>query len=349
MYTLGFDERVWGQFFASHLNPPWRGWEPFGPERFPRPSSVAAISTKPSGTSLFITGFDGHVWSKLFDPDNLGPEGGWSKWFVIGGGKTFPTPGDVTAVSPKRSATELFIMDEEGRVFCAFFDPNLPGDPLLGHWQDWFQIGTLAFHPVEPVKCVRLHTKEISQSMLPLGFQAFPGGFSIATQINKMDQIFQQAGIRVAHMSNEFLNLPLLDDLDVGPCRSNSITAEQTELFNNINFVGTLDVVAYLVGGITSTLGALSGCGAHPPIRFGCVVARTSSEVVVAHEIGHVLDLGHCDTVVATDGTETPKIMGALPNRLMTGQGVRPFSTDLTPEERQKMRLHPRAVPGSTM
>ena len=109
-------------------------------------------------------------------------------------------------------------------------------------------------------------------------------------------------GFRVVHASDESLNLPLLNVVDVGSCVRGS-TAEQVTLFGNRNNVGTNDVVVYFV---QATNPVLNGCAAHPTGRPGAVVAAIASRWTLGHEIGHVLGLGHVDDN----------------NRLMTGHGT---------------------------
>lgn len=46
----------------------WVPWFDLGPDTFPQDSTVTALSTVPGGTSLYVTGFDGKVWSTYFDP-----------------------------------------------------------------------------------------------------------------------------------------------------------------------------------------------------------------------------------------------------------------------------------------
>jgi hypothetical protein len=69
LYVMGLDGRVWSNFFPRpDRRPEWFGWFPIDPNVFPAHTRVAALSTTPGGTSLFVRGFDGHVWSSFFDP-----------------------------------------------------------------------------------------------------------------------------------------------------------------------------------------------------------------------------------------------------------------------------------------
>jgi hypothetical protein len=112
----------------------WQPWFPLGPNTFPGASPVTALSTKPGGTSLFILGLDGRVWSTFFDPENPG----WQPWFAIGA-NTFPAGAKVTALSTKPGGTSLFILGLDGRVWSTFFDPQNSG------WQPWFALGPNTF------------------------------------------------------------------------------------------------------------------------------------------------------------------------------------------------------------
>lgn len=139
---------------------------------------------------------------------------------------------------------------------------------------------------------VRLHTKVLTQPTI-----------SIDTMINSMRQVYEPVGIRVVHMSNETLNLPDLNVVDVGGCTRGETTTEQNQLFNNRNNVGRNDVVVYFV---QATNPPYNGCAAHPSGRPGAVVASGATRWTLGHEIGHVLGLSHVNDN----------------NRLMTGNGT---------------------------
>jgi hypothetical protein len=125
---------------------------------------------------------------------------------------------------------------------------------------------------------------------------------------NEMRTAYATCGIDVVLASTENLNLPALNDVDVGRCVRGETTAEQNQLFANRNNAGANDVVVYFV---RSTVPPFNGCAAHPAGRPGAVVAQGASRFTLAHEIGHVLGLPHPDSAAAP-----------LLDRLMTGQGT---------------------------
>ena len=139
---------------------------------------------------------------------------------------------------------------------------------------------------------VRLHVKILTNPTI-----------SIERMIVTMQQVYESVGIRVQRVSTETLNLPALNDVDVGTCTMGSVTAEQTQLFANRNNAWGKDVIVYFV---RSTVPTFNGCAAFPTGRPGAVVAQIASVFTMAHEVGHVLGLVHVNDN----------------NRLMTGNGT---------------------------
>ena len=139
---------------------------------------------------------------------------------------------------------------------------------------------------------IRLHAKILTAPNVPLD-----------SMVDSMREVYKSADIRVDLVTVENLNLPDLDDIDVGGCSAGITTAEQDDLFGHRNNVGGDDVVVYFV---RSTVPPFNGCAAHPAFRPGALVASGATRWTLGHEVGHVLGLNH-----VTDN-----------DRLMTGNGT---------------------------
>ena len=87
-------------------------------------------------------------------------------------------------------------------------------------------------------------------------------------------------GIEVQLASTENLNLPTLNDVDVGGCTLGVTTAEQNQLFGNRNNAGANDVVVYFV---RSTVPPFNGCAAVPAGSPGAVVAQGATQWTLGH------------------------------------------------------------------
>ncbi|MBC8116295.1 MAG: hypothetical protein H7062_18050 [Candidatus Saccharimonas sp.] len=152
--------------------------------------------------------------------------------------------------------------------------------------------GSGNYHLVQVTSTVRVHVKVLTNPSV-----------SLDTMLHNMREVYAVGAIDVEWASTENLNLPALNDVDVGTCVSGVTTTEQNQLFANRNNVGTNELVVYMV---RSTVPPFNGCAAHPAGRPGAVVAQGASQWTFAHELGHVLGLRHVNDN----------------NRLMTGNGT---------------------------
>jgi hypothetical protein len=168
------------------------------------------------------------------------------------------------------------------------------------------KVGSGDYRLVAVTTTVRVHVKILTNPNV-----------AIETVMHNMREVYAAAGIDVEWRSTETLNLPALNDVDVGNCIMGQTTAEQNQLFSNRNNVGNNELAIYFV---RSTVPPYNGCAAHPPGKPSAVVAQGATQWTFAHEIGHVLSLSHVNNN----------------DRLMTGNGTSNITNpppDLAPTE----------------
>lgn len=210
--------------------------------------------------------------------------------------------GNISAVSLIQSnygAGNLEVIAREGNRLAHYW--RLGQAPWT--WHGPFYIGE--------TECLRVHVKILTPPNIPVN-----------DLIAAMQQVYDTANIRVVLASTENLNLPALNDLDVGGCFAGQTTTEQNQLFANRNNAAPDDVVVYFV---RSTVPPYNGCAAHPTGRPGAVCVQGATRWTFAHEIGHVLGLAHVNDN----------------NRLMTGNGTANITNpppDLVDSEVSTMR-----------
>jgi hypothetical protein len=154
------------------------------------------------------------------------------------------------------------------------------------------QTGSGSYRQVQVTQRIRIHTKVLTVPNI-----------AIETLLQNMREVYATASIDVEWASTESLNLPALNDLDVGQCVAGVTTAEQDTLYNNRNNVGANDIAVYFV---RSTVPPFNGCAAHPAGKPSAAVVQTGSQWTFAHEVGHVLGLSHVnnnDQLMTGNGT----------------------------------------------
>jgi len=162
---------------------------------------------------------------------------------------------------------------------------------------------------------IRLHFKILTTPDVP-----------VDDMLASMQQVYAAQGFRVLEASREYLNLPLLNDLDIGP-EATDVTADMDRLFANRNNVGSNDVAIYFV---RSTQPPVSGCTRPGPPNI--VVTQAATTWTLGHETGHVLGLTHVDDN----------------DRLMTGNGTEKISNpppDIVESEKETVCASDYTVP----
>lgn len=131
-----------------------------------------------------------------------------------------------------------------------------------------------------------------------------PAGSTIEAMLSSMRQVYLAAGIRVEVVSWETLTAESLGSatfndlnvLDTGDCKGDT-TAEQNQLFMIQKDVPADhrqdEIVVYFVQSVLVDGKTFNGCANHPAAQPGAAVATVASLWTLAHEVGHVLGLGH--------------------------------------------------------
>lgn len=242
----------------------WRGPFTIGTGVTGRPSLIQSRFGRRGNFEVVVPRVGGglaHYWR-----DNDHPSLPWHGPFPFGG------PGLVSEVSCIQSTFgpgNLEVVAREGNRLAFYW--RLNGPPWT--WSGPFYICE---------ETVTLHFKNVVD----------PATFTIPinTMVDSMRQVFETAGIRAVVASTETLNLPALQDVSVNCSGVGFLDPEQDQLFANRNNAGPRDLCIYFV---RSTLPMLNGCAAHPGGRPGAIVCSVASPWTLAHEIGHVLGLGH--------------------------------------------------------
>jgi hypothetical protein len=150
----------------------------------------------------------------------------------------------------------------------------------------------------------------------------------LETMIDNARVIYDTIGVSVVVASREELTAAAigaatfntLDAMDVAGCDGAGTSADQNTLFAFRNNAAADDLCLYFVTSVTSTTGALNGCGSFPANQPGAVVSSGASAWTLAHEVGHVLGLNHIGGEHTACPAATPQCCDTPDfTRLMTG------------------------------
>ena len=222
-------------------------------------------------------------------------------WFNVSGGAAAPRS-RINVVARNPDHLDLFVTGTDGRIYSTWWD-------AASGWGGWFNVSGGAAALASPIDVVSRYPDHLDlfvtgtdggiystwwqpteQLRVHVKLLTEPTSVTRAQMIQSMQDVYRTAGIDVVVASTETLNLPLLNDLDVGGCTVGSTTAEQNQLFANRNNVGADDLCVYFV---RSTVPPLNGCAAHPGTQWSAVVTSVASSWTLGHECGHVLGLPH--------------------------------------------------------
>ena len=201
-----------------------------------------------------------------------------------------------------------------------------------------------------PASITRLRTSPCPQSVFVHFKSLIPINNNvnqfIDTQFVAMQRLFAEGDVAVLRGTTEDLSgnmaLQPLQSLDVGQCQGTP-TAEQTTLFANRNNVGNNELVVYIVANLIDASGAAGnflGCATHPNEQPGAAVVQANARWLVAHEVGHVLGLGHvCEFPTAANPTPAVACVAGHSDSLMfPNVGWTNVPPDLADAENSTMR-----------
>jgi hypothetical protein len=170
-------------------------------------------------------------------------------------------------------------------------------------------MGIVALCGRRPASITRLRTSPCPESAIVHFKSLLPINNNVTqfinTQFIAMQRLYAESDVAVFRGTTEDLSgnaaLQPLQNLNVGQCLRGQPTQDQKTLFPNRNNVGNNELVVYIVSTLIGGAGNFVGCATHPDGQPGAAVVQSNANWLVAHEIGHVLDLNHVDSTVATN------------------------------------------------
>jgi len=300
VYARGRDARLHQIYWDST-----HGWRPnwqLHPQDFLLASAPAAVSLGPDHEVVFAQGLEGRLWSTEWRQGE-----GWSVLRQLGGTTRFR--GYPAAIARNPDAINVYARSENDAVIQITWERERGWHPA---WQRHDDSSMLSSAPTaarlgDQAEMLfvrrtdgRLWSKwwdwsGVRRLPLHLRYVADPAEFRFTTdEVKAATQlVFAGALVSASIVSVERLATPSLRDINVGACQDWGIFTTfnfgQRALFANRDGVGPDEIVVYFVRSASGFL----GCPVHPDDRPGVLVAAPASVWTAAHEICHVLGLGH--------------------------------------------------------
>jgi hypothetical protein len=145
LFVVGRDSAIYSTFWDANggwFNHWFRLADPNFPDGFkiPAGSSVSSLSRYGDHIDLFVSGFDGGIYSTFWDVNS-----GWfGHWFRLGDTNfgddfTIPPGAPISNLSRFKDHIDLFVSGRDGGIYSTFWDAN---GGWFGHW---FRLGDTNF------------------------------------------------------------------------------------------------------------------------------------------------------------------------------------------------------------
>lgn len=167
LFVTGPDGRAWTNYWPKPDTTDWLGSHPIGDTAFPEGAPVTAIKTRETDgyCSLFVTGFDGRVWTNYWPkPDSTD----WAGWHPIGEqDKAFPEGAPITAIKTREADghCSLFATGSDGRVWANYWPK-----PDTTDWAGWHSLGDNTLLEGAPVTAIKTREIDGHCSLFVTGF-----------------------------------------------------------------------------------------------------------------------------------------------------------------------------------